>query len=48
MEPSRQSGPSALPVPGDGLAQPRWYDDRLYQAVTVVSILLVLLTAWVF
>jgi hypothetical protein len=43
---SRQSASDSLPAPAEGLT--RTSDDLTYQAVTVVAILLLLASLWVF
>ncbi len=48
MESTIQSAASTLPSPESALAQCRSCSNTAYQAVTIVAILLVLISVWVF
>jgi hypothetical protein len=48
MQPSPQTASASMPKPDNGLGQPSQAEDRVYQAVTVAAILLVLGSLWVF
>lgn len=48
MQPSPQPASSILPVKAAGSAPSRGCEEYVYQAVTIASILLVLVSVWVF
>jgi hypothetical protein len=48
MQPTPQSASSTLPQPGTGFTGSLRCEDIVYQAVTIVAILLVLGSVWVF
>jgi hypothetical protein len=48
MQTSTQSAPASLAAKADRNPQTRTREERTYQAVTVVAILLVLCSLWVF
>lgn len=48
MQPSPQSASSILPIQASGPAPSRRCEEYVYQAVTIASILLVLVSVWVF
>ncbi|HLY40798.1 MAG TPA: hypothetical protein VKR52_06265 [Terracidiphilus sp.] len=48
QQPSTQPALSTQSISGAGAAPSRRYEDLVYQAVTVASILLVLVSLWVF
>jgi hypothetical protein len=48
MQPSPQKAVTSMPQPAGALEQPSQTEDRVYQAVTVAAILLVLGSLWVF
>jgi hypothetical protein len=48
MQASTQSAPSQLSQAGGRVKQPNRSEDLIYQAVTIASILMVLVSAWVF
>jgi hypothetical protein len=48
MQPSPQSAAVTIPAPAASIELSSQRDDRVYQAVTVAAILLVLGSLWVF
>lgn len=48
MQPSSQSAAVSIPASAGGIEVSSLRDDRVYQAVTVAAILLVLGSLWVF
>ena len=48
MQPSPQLASISMPAPADEIERPRPTEERVYQAVTVAAILLVLGSLWVF
>jgi hypothetical protein len=48
MQPSPQTASTSLPAPGSGLEPSLQSDGLAYQAVTIIAILMVLVSVWLF